>query len=227
MTQPATTGQPLGQPLGLRAAAVTAAEKADREQQADRAKRRADNTERARAAAVRIARQRLGVATSTADWTPTGDPDNDRSRAATATIDGLGFLAVERYSPDIGYTTALYLRRPCPVTACDGQEQAEVSSLEALGWLLRASQDDPASGQDPDDGSHLFTCFTCRACEHRAAKQRQAEREAAAAAAAAAEPPPSAAEVLAEALRALIREETTAALDDHQAGWQHHGQGGV
>ncbi len=209
MTQRTTVTEP-EQALDLRATAIAAADKADRQHQSYQAKRRADNAERARTSAAAILRQRLRVATSAAEWTPIGDPDDDRYRSAAAPVDGLSFLAVERYSSDIGYRSTLYLLRPCPAEGCDGNEQAEVSSLEALGWLLR--------NPDTADGS-----YSCPSCECRAWKQREADREAAAAAQPDQGAPPSSAEVLAEALRTLIREETAAALTDHQAGWQHPG----
>jgi len=199
------------QALDLRAAAIAAADKAAREHQAYQAKRRADNAERARSSAAAILRLRLGVATRPADWTPIGQLDDDHPRSATATADGFSFLAVERSSSDIGHRSTLYVLRPCPASGCVGREQAEIHSLEALGWLLR----------DPDTSR---SSYSCPSCEYRAWQQRRAERDAAQDAGQA-PPPPSSAEVIADAVRALIREETAAALTDHQAGWQH--QGGV
>ncbi len=198
------------QALDLRAAAIAAADKADRQQQAYQAKRRADNAEHARTGAVVILRQRLGITTSAADWTPTGDLDNDRHRSATATVQGLGFLAVERYSSDIGYQSTLYVLRSCPAEGCDGHEQAEVPSLETLGWLLR----------DPDLSR---SSYSCPSCEYRAWQQRETDREAVEQRQPEKPPSLSAAEVLAEALRTLIGEETAAAIEDHRAGWQHQG----
>src|SRR6266516_3715284 len=113
VTQRTTVTEP-EQALDLRATAIAAADKADRQHQSYQAKRRADNAERARTSAAAILRQRLRVATSAAEWTPIGDPDDDRYRSAAAPVDGLSFLAVERYSSDIGYRSTLYLLRPCP-----------------------------------------------------------------------------------------------------------------
>lgn len=138
---------------GLRERARQAAERLAEELRERAERDRVDYNQRACRAGASTLQRRLGVDTDPQQWTPTGEPSGHH-RSATVELEGLKFLAVERYEYDYGHSDSLYLLARCENPLYPPHEmQADIASLADLHVVLEAL----ASGQQ----AQHFHCPTC------------------------------------------------------------------